>query len=324
MGLLKDIERGFRKRFLAKIGPGRRWPQVQARIDEAQRRLTTAIDLLAAAERRRVRALPAGTLLADCEFRVHSQFGEDGILQHLLAHVPIANRRFVEFGVEDFREANCRYLLETEPWEGLVLDGDPALVGKLQAQQIYWARTLRARSAFITADNLNPLLQEEGFTGDLGVLSIDIDGNDYWVWNALSVASPRIVVVEYNSVFGPHHAVSVPYDPQFFRRTAHHSWLYHGASLAAFVRLGRSKGYAFVGSNSAGNNAFFVRHDVLGSLRELSAAQGYVESTFRESRDPQGKPTWLSGPARLQALGPMPLVDVVTGQTVAAHDLTAI
>lgn len=315
MGLLRNIEsflRRKRRRALSKV---------LSQIEQGQSRLAVAIELMAATERRRVRSLPPGTPLADCEFRVYSQFGEDGILQHLLAHVPIHSRRFVEFGVEDFQEANCRYLVETAPWEGLVLDGDPALREKMEAQHIYWSRTLKCRSAFITAENLNQLLEDEGFIGDLGIFSIDIDGNDYWVWRALEAATPRIVVVEYNSIFGPKHTVSVPYDPQFFRRTAHHSWLYQGASLAALVQLGHAKGYAFVGSNSAGNNAFFVRRDVLGSLRSLTAAEGYVESTFRESRDESGKPTFLSGSMRLCAIAEMPLTDVTTGSTILARDL---
>ena len=321
MGWLKNIEARIRKRILPRGRRERLSSDILRRVELNHSKLLIAIELMARAEARRVRTLPAGTPLADCEFRVHSQFGEDGILQHLLAHVPITNRRFVEFGVEDFQEANCRYLIETEPWEGLVLDGDPALQEKLQAQHVYWSRTLRCRSAFITAENLDRLLQEEGFTGDLGILSIDIDGNDYWVWKALTVASPRIVVVEYNSVFGPHRAVSIPYDPRFFRRTAHHTWLYQGASLAAFVHLAQAKGYAFVGSNAAGNNAFFVRMDVLGSLRPLTAEEGYVESTFRESRDARQQPTFLSGSARLAALADMPLIDVTTGNTVLAGDL---
>ena len=318
MGWLKGLESRLRRSFSRNK---RIWADVVSRVEHGHSRLAVAIELLAAAEARRVRSLPPGTPLTDCEFRVFSQFGEDGILQHLLAHVPMGQRRFVEFGVEDFREANCRYLIEVEPWEGLVLDGDPELMRKLEVQHVHWLRTLRGRSAFVTAENLNQLLQDEGFVGDLGILSIDIDGNDYWVWQALAVASPRIVVIEYNSVFGRDRAVSIPYHPQFYRRTAHHSWLYQGASLAALVHLGSRKGYAFVGSNSAGNNAFFVRNDVMGALRPLSAAQGYVESTFRESRDKDGTPTFLSGPARLRAISDMPLIDVTTGEQIHAGDL---
>lgn len=270
---------------------------------------------------RRVRALPAGTPLAECEYGIHSQFGEDGILQHLTAHVPLHRRRFVEFGVEDFQEANCRYLMEREPWEGLVLDSAPGLPARLAHDPLHFHRALHVVSAFVTAENIDALISEAGFSGDLGILSIDVDGNDYWIWKALSVATPRIVVVEYNSLFGPSAPATIPYDPAFDRREAHWSWLYAGAGLAALCALGEEKGYAFVGSNCAGNNAFFVRKDVLGSLRPLGAREGWVESTFREARDAHGEHTWLSGRARLEPIGQMPLVDVVTGRRLLVRDL---
>lgn len=320
MGLLRDLERRVRRT----LRPGwkdKRLESLESELRSQRRQLETLLDMLAGQELRRVRALPAGTPLQTCEFRVTSQFGEDGIIQHLLAHVPIPSRRFVEFGVEDFREANCRYLMEVEPWEGLVLDGDPALKEKLEGQKVHWARNLRVRSAFITAENIDSLLVEEGFTGDLGILSIDIDGNDYWVWKAITSASPRIVIVEYNSIFGCRHPVTIPYEPAFMRQTAHFSWLYAGASLSAFTHLAESKGYAFVGSNSAGNNAFFVRKDVLGSLRPLTPEEGYVESTFRESRTVDGTQSFLSGKDRLRLIADMPLINVVTGERMLAGDL---
>jgi hypothetical protein len=202
------------------------------------------------------------------------------------------------------------------PWRGLVLDGDPNLESVLRADPLMFLRDLTPRTAFVTAENIDGLIVDAGFGGDLGVLSIDIDGNDYWVWEAIRSAQPRIVVVEYNSVFGPDAAVVVPYTPTFYRRTAHHSWLYAGASLAALAHLGEHKGYSLVGSNSAGNNAFFVRRDVLGALRPLSAREAWIESTFRESRDESGRMTFLAGKRRLEAILDMPLIDVRTGATV--------
>jgi len=190
-----------------------------------------------------------------------------------------------------------------------VLRGDPLM----------FLRDLTPRSAFITAENIDGLIVEAGFGGDLGVLSIDIDGNDYWVWEAIRSAQPRIVIVEYNSVFGPDAAVVVPYAPDFYRRTAHFSWLYAGASIAALALLGERKGYALVGSNSAGNNAFLVRKDVLGQLRPLTANEAWVESTFRESRDEAGRMTFLSGTKRLELIADLPLIDVRTGATVTGR-----
>lgn len=294
---------------------------INNRLTAMELKLHCSIILQAASERRRVRNLPPGTPLAECEFKVYSQFGEDGILQHLVTHVPISNKSFVEFGVEDFTEANCRYLCEVEPWKGLVLDSDPELEKKIKSQALSFFRELNALTTFVTAENINQLLQKQGFIGNIGILSLDIDGNDYWVWKAITVAQPRIVVVEYNSIYGPDKAVAVPYDPTFSRQTAHTSWLYCGASLAALVHLGAKKGYSFVGSNSAGNNAFFVSNCVIGGLKPLTSQEGYVESTFRESRDADGNMTYLNGIARLHVIKDMPLIDIISGKTIKVNEL---
>lgn len=315
----RKIERFIRHSLRGKRGQ----PDLAHKVNLLDIKLNQIHMTLAESERRYVRQLPPGTPLQSCEFKVFSQFGEDGILQHLLAHIPCPNKTFVEFGVEDFREANCRYLIERESWTGLVMDGDPNLESVLRGQSLSLFRNLRSRSAFITAENINSVLEDAGMVGDIGILSIDIDGNDYWVWKAISVAKPRIVIAEYNSIFGCERAVSIPYEPTFLRQKAHHSCLYMGASLPAMCHVAKEKGYLFVGSNSAGNNGFFVREDVVGQLRPLSAKEGYVESTIRESKDPSGNYTYLEGKARLEVMAQMPLIDVVTGKTLHVGDLVS-
>ena len=261
-------------------------------------------------EARQLAAGSAGTL-ASSEFQVYSQWGEDGIIQHLLRHVRVPRKLFIEFGVEDYTEANTRFLLVNDDWAGLVLDGGEANVGAIRRDEIYWRHNLKAVQAFITRENINDLFSEHGVTGEVGILSIDIDGNDYWVWEACDVVSPAIVIVEYNSRFGPERAVTVPYDPGFVRHKAHHSCAYYGASLAALVALGKRKGYAFVGSNSAGNNAFFVLRDLLvAPLRELTAAEGYVQRQFRETRDADGRLVFPSPEEEAALVGSLPLVEV--------------
>ena len=142
-------------------------------------------------------------------------------------------------------------------------------------------------------------------------MSIDIDGNDYWVWEACTAVSPAIVIVEYNSRFGSERSVTVPYDPGFVRHKAHHSCAYYGASLAALVALGARKGFAFVGSNRAGNNAFFVRRDLLAApLRELTVAEGYVQRQFRETRDADGRLLFPTPEEEAALVGNLPLVEV--------------
>lgn len=232
---------------------------------------------------------PSGNQLRRWEFSVYSQFGEDGILQFLTQAVALPNRRFVEFGVEDYRQANTRLLLAKDRWSGLVLDGDPGHIAKIKADPIYSWRDLSAKAAFITAENINDLLAECGFAGELGVLSIDIDGNDYWVWERLDVVTPAIVVVEYNYRFGPADRAAVPYDPGFMKADAHPTAIYFGASLAALCDLGERKGYAFVGCSAGGVNAFFVRRDLLPpTLRTLTPEEGYEAGQHAEIRCPDG------------------------------------
>jgi hypothetical protein len=251
--------------------------------------------------------------LADTEFTVFSQFGEDGIIQHLVRHAVDVPPVFIEFGVENYRESNTRFLLWHDNWRGLVIDGSPEFVRDIQSSEESWRFDLTAVASFITSENINATFAENEFSGEIGLLSIDIDGNDYWLWDAITEVDPVIVVVEYNSVFGPRARVTVPYDPAFQRTAAHHSNLYFGASWSALRELGERKGYAFVGCNNNGNNAFFVKADRLGSLTALPVGQGFVESRFRESRDERGNLTYLSGARRLAEIEHLPVVDLSVG-----------
>lgn len=251
------------------------------------------------------------TSLADAEFGVFSQWGEDGILQWLINRVPIEKRVFVEFGVQDYMESNTRFLLVNNNWSGLVIDGDAGNVERIRRNDVYWRHNLNAVCAFVTRENINSLLAESGLSGDIGLLSIDVDGNDYWIWEAINCISPRIVVVEYNARFGSKRAVTVPYDPKFVRSAAHYSMIYYGASLSALALLAEKTGYALVGCNSSGNNAFFVRKDVMPeNLRALSAAEAYHPAQFRESRDARGNLQFLSHDKEGELLAGLPVVDV--------------
>ncbi len=249
--------------------------------------------------------------LCEYECQVYSQWGEDGLIQYLIRQVVIEHPIFVEFGVENYTESNTRFLLMNNHWSGLVIDGADRNIEFIKRDPIYWRHNLKAECAFVTAENINELLKASGVDGDIGLLSIDIDGNDYWVWDAVKVVSPRIVIVEYNARFGPHRAVTVPYDPAFNRAEAHYSRIYYGASLAALVSLGSRKGYDFVGCNSAGNNAFWVRRDVRSSaLPIMTASEGFVPSQFRESRRRDGTLAFLSMDEEQRILNDLPLVDI--------------
>jgi hypothetical protein len=252
--------------------------------------------------------------LKDYEFKVFSQWGEDGILQRLTSAIEIPEKTFIEFGVEDFFESSCRFLMMKDNWRGFVMDGSAANIGRLQRASFYWKYELTAVEAFITRENINELLAKSGFGPDLGILSVDIDGNDYHVLEAIEVFNPRILICEYNALFGPSRRITVPYDADFDRTSKHHSNLYYGASLGAIVSLANRKGYALVGTNSAGNNAFFVRNDLMTSqFPALNAEDGFTQSRFRESRDADGNLTYVSGAARLKLIQGLPVVNVETG-----------
>lgn len=250
--------------------------------------------------------------LQEAEFKVFSQFDDDGIIQYLVQHLDIDTKVFIEFGVENYLEANTRFLLMNNNWRGLVMDGSDQNVTFIKNDEIYWKYDLTARSAFVTAENINEMIASAGFGGELGLLHIDIDGNDYWVWKAIDAVNPVIAIIEYNSLFGSERAITVPYDPAFYRMTAHHSCIYAGASLPSLCDLANEKGYAFVGSNSAGNNAYFVREDRLGSLRTLTPEEGYVASKFREHRDEEGRLTFLSGREALEKIRGMKVFNTRT------------
>lgn len=249
--------------------------------------------------------------LQEVEFAVFSQFGDDGIIQWLVHHLDIPSRTFVEFGVENYRESNTRFLMMNDNWSGLVMDGSESNVAEIVQAEYFWRHELTAKAAFIDKDNINTLLASHAPGREIGLLHIDVDGNDYWIWNAIDAISPIALILEYNSVFGIDRAITVPYDKAFDRTAAHFSNLYFGASLRALHQLSMRKGYAFIGSNSAGNNAYFVRRDKLNeTVRETSLERGYVVSKFRESRDRHGALTWLAGGDRLEAIRGMPVYDV--------------
>ncbi len=298
MNLLKKIKSQLNQ--IRKI-PGQ-FAQLQANIHKIQ-------ESLGRIESRQLQAVSHKSLNAN-EFRVFSQWGEDGIIQFLLNHIKIERQIFVEFGVENYTESNTRFLLSNNNWAGLVIDGSEENINFIKQDPIYWQHNLKAVHAFIDKDNINHLIAENGIKGEIGLLSIDIDGNDYWIWQAIDVVNPAIVIVEYNYRFGKDKAVTIPYDEKFIRDQAHYSMIYYGASLKALYLLAQKKGYIFIGCNSAGNNAFFVRQDLKPDyIKEMTVEDGYRIAQFRESRNKQGKLLYLSLEEEEKILASLPLVE---------------
>src|SRR5689334_3407210 len=133
----------------------------------------------------------------EIEFSIYSQFGDDGIIQWLISRLSLPHDTFVEFGVENYTEANTRFLLMNDNWSGLIMDGSPDNISQVVNAPYFWRYDLQARAAFVTPENVNSLIGSAGFEPDVGLLHIDVDGNDYWIWNAVNTIRPIVVIVEY-------------------------------------------------------------------------------------------------------------------------------
>jgi len=200
-------------------------------------------------------SLPYPERLTARRFRISSQNQEDGLTLALLDDVGATCRRFVEIG-SGLSGGNSGFLARECGWSGLMVDGHAEHM--IQVGRRF--PTVKAVAAWVTRENINELITEHGLAGEVDLFSLDLDGSDYWIWEAMTACSPRVVILEYNSMFGPERAVTIPYDPVFDRRK-HHS-IYYGASLAALARVSARKGYRLVAVEPAGVNAFFLRNDL--------------------------------------------------------------
>lgn len=195
------------------------------------------------------------------EFKVFSQSGEDGIIEEIFKRIGETNKIFVEFGVGDGTENNSLYLF-LKNWRGYWLDGNLSSINKIKSRYDFLLKPgkLLAQHRFITAENIEMALGDLGIPKEFDFLSIDIDGNDYWVWQAIVNYSPRVVAIEYNGNLGPEIKWVMKYQPDYVWRGTS----YFGASLKSLELLGASKKYKLVGCSFTGTNAFFVREDLIG------------------------------------------------------------
>jgi hypothetical protein len=232
------------------------------------RRLQAGVDGLVRAAYFEPATLPYPQRLTASRFRLHSQNSEDGILLALFREVGVTSGRFVELG-SGSSGGNAAMFAAEFGWTGLMVEGDQkkaAMAGRRFPQ-------VTAVCAWITPESVNGLVEEHGFTGEVDLLSVDVDGNDYWVWQALTACTGRVVMLEYNSMFGPDRAVTIPYEPNFNRRE--HRFCYFGASLAALTKLSATKGYRLVAVDPTGVNAFFLRHDVAPEIPAVDPTSAY-------------------------------------------------
>jgi hypothetical protein len=254
------------------------------------------------------------TKLSDYEWKIFSQWGEDGIIDFLVSEVSIVNKTFIEFGVENFSESNCRYLLMKSDWNGFVIDSSQKNIKKLKNSYYFWKYDLQTFVAFIDINNINELLIKSGFERDLGILSIDIDGNDYHILNKIDCFDPRIIICEFNPLFGNDRKITVPYDPKFYRTKKHYSNLYWGASINALRSLLTKQDYTLVGTGMQGGNAYFIKNSLMTDhLRILAKNPFCFNFNWRESRDINGNLNFLRAELRYKEIKGMNVLNVETG-----------
>lgn len=223
--------------------------------------------------------------LADVGFRVYSQTDEDGIILFLFSVIGATNKIFVEIGTGNGVECNCANLAINFGWHGLFIDGDSKAIasgikfyGSHPDTKIFPPKFL---SAMVNSDDINDLISNAGFCGEIDFLSIDIDGMDYWIWETINCVNPRVVVVEANGKFGM-RSITVPYDDKWVydaNATPH----YHGASLTAFTKLANKKGYRLVGTNRFGYNAFYIRNDIAKEILPAVSVESCRTHPTREN-----------------------------------------
>lgn len=220
----------------------------------------------------------------DTGFSVYSESDEDGCLLFIFSLIGFTNRKLVDLGAAGgVNGSNTANLMINHRFHGLLVDGDASRVAKGRE---YYACNPHTRlfppifvHSWITRDNVNALLESHGFAGEIDLLSVDIDGVDYWLLEALTT-KPRVIVLEYNSVLGPDRSITIPYSDTFNAYQGHTSGgtpNYLGASLSAFVKLAKAKGYRLVGCNRYGYNAFFVQE----GLAESQIPEIPIEECFR-------------------------------------------
>ena len=242
---------------------------------------------------------PPHDLLAR-RFRIYSQNEEDGIILALFDHAGVTDRRFVEIG-SGMSGGNSALLAYECGWSGLMIEIEQRKIDSLLENFRHNPGVVGVAAA-VSPANINDILREHGFTGEIDLLSLDIDSYDYWVFESLTVVSPRVLIVEYNARLGPDLALTIPKDcalddiPRPLR----------GASLAAIEKLARRKGYRLVVCDPTGTNAFFLRDGVAPDLAAMTVADAYRPAVDRWSLE--GMPAAADRPSVVT--GGAPLVEV--------------
>ena len=264
--------------------------------------------------------------LWDAEVRVFSQWGEDGILEYLFDLVGLHKPKIVEFGAGNFSECNSRFAAEYRNASVYAVDMREDLVQEVQSLDIYWRNSIYPVCDFITPDSakMHQRLAEQKL-GGIDCISIDIDGNDYWVLQSLNLSNVQVVVCEYNPLYGANLACTIEKNDFFDRTKEHFSWLHYGMSLRAAIDLLGISDFVFVGSNRAGNNAFFIKKnyaDLLSfDLPDICQLRDFVDWRIRESRDEHGNLSYLTKEEAISIISDCKLVNIATLESAQVKQL---
>lgn len=216
--------------------------------------------------------------ITDTGFRVFSQYEEDGVLLFIFSVLGMSHKTFIEIGSDDGVNSNSANLYFNFGWRGLFIDGNPKSIKR--GQKFFnkyphpWLYKPTFLCELVNRENINNLIKNAGYEDEIGFLSIDIDGNDYWIWDALEVVQPQVVMIESHIEFGKENIV-VPYDPNYAPPGKHP--IYNGASPVAMVNLARKKGYRLVGANDLGFNLIFIKN----GLGETLIPEVTIESVMQ-------------------------------------------
>ena len=251
--------------------------------------------------------------LDEASFKVFSQWGEDGIIQYIINNLSLDKKTFIEFGVEDFYESNCRFLLQNNNWDGFIIDGSKKNIRNVKRSKFYWKHNLRSIDRFITRDNICEILEISGFDKkNLGILSIDLDGIDWHILRELEAWQPAIYIVEYNSLFRD-KPWTVPYNSKFTRGNYHYSNLFYGAGLNCFKSTLNERGYTLIGVNEQRSNAFFIKDSLLNeNFNSIKLPNDLFNTKFREARDKKGKLIYKSQLEMRNKLRGFPVINTLT------------
>lgn len=263
--------------------------------------------------------------LWDASFSIFSQWGEDGILDYLCDVLNLARPKVLELGAGNFRECNSRFLAEFRSAEVVPVDSREDLVSSISKMSVNWKNHIHPLQVWITPASISTIQtfanEKMGF---FNILSIDLDGNDYWVAKEIDYSNVEIVVVEYNPIFGHKHAITILEDENFDRTTAHYTWDYYGASLLAWLRFFESHDFSFIGSNLQGTNAFFIKSSNISKLNFPIPNDHalHVNCPTRDSRNLDGKISYRDFTQRKHDICGLEVLDLVKNEKLKLTDQT--